>query len=117
MSHLTREQRYTISQMKQNGEGPTAIAEMIGKNKSTVSRELLRNCDKRSGIYDYDLAQRKYEKRQAEKPKHKRLLCEVFHFVGVYVVQFHCGSSTVAVPLRLRTTTPSPFSLLNSFLK
>jgi transposase, IS30 family len=83
MSHLTREQRYTISQMKQNGEGPTAIAEMIGKNKSVVSRELLRNCDKRSGIYNYDLAQRKYEKRQAEKPKHKRFTSQIQEYVEI----------------------------------
>lgn len=45
------------------------IAEAIGKSPSVVSREIARNCDKRSGNYDYDLAQRKCEKRQLSKPK------------------------------------------------
>jgi len=33
---------------------------------------LKRNCDKRSGEYRYDLAQRKYHKRKKEKPKRIR---------------------------------------------
>lgn len=77
MSHLTREQRYTISEMKQKGYGPTSIAEVIGKDKSVVSRELNRNCDKRSGAYDYDLAQRKYESRQSSKPKRVRFTASI----------------------------------------
>jgi IS30 family transposase len=55
--------------VKQKGYSQTKIAEVIGKNKSVVSRELRRNCDKRSGEYRSDLAQRKYEQRQLQKPK------------------------------------------------
>lgn len=43
------------------------ISLAIGKDKSVVSRELKRNCDKRNGRYDHDLAERKYEKRQKDK--------------------------------------------------
>lgn len=36
-----------------------AIAEAIGVDKSTVYREIKRNCDARSGSYSMELAQRK----------------------------------------------------------
>lgn len=80
MKHLTREQRYTISVMK-GKLNQSEIAKAIGKDKSVVSRELKRNCDKRSGRYNYDLAQRKYERRQREKPKHQRFTTEVEDYV------------------------------------
>lgn len=69
MKHLTKEQRYTISQMKRQGYIQKQIADVIGKDKSVISRELSRNCDYRSGEYKADLAQRKYELRQKDKPK------------------------------------------------
>lgn len=69
MGHLTKEQRYTIFVMKQQGCKINFIASTIGKDKSVVSRELKRNCDKRSGQYNDDLAQRKYEKRMQKKTK------------------------------------------------
>ena len=49
----------------------------IGKHKSTISRELRRNCDGRSGRYDADLAQRKCERRQKGKPHRVRFTEEV----------------------------------------
>jgi len=72
MSHLTKEQRYTIGAMIAKNYSQKQIAEAIGKDKSLISRELKRNCDKRSGTYSDDLAQRKYEKRKQEKTKNKR---------------------------------------------
>lgn len=69
MSHLTQEQRYTISAMYGRGYPQKEIAEAIQKHKSTVSREIMRNCDYRSGKYDYDLAQRKYKQRQRSKAR------------------------------------------------
>lgn len=72
MSHLTLEQRYTIERMIQHGYKQIEIAKCIGKDKSVVSRELKRNCDKRNGNYTSDLAQRKYQARNKTKPKKKR---------------------------------------------
>jgi IS30 family transposase len=77
MKHLTQEQRYTISVMAQQGFAQNKIAEAIGKHKSTISRELLRNCDNRSCNYNYLLAQNKCEQRHKEKPKNKRFSKEV----------------------------------------
>ena len=70
MKHLTVVQRYTICVLKEQGYKQKDIAVIIGKDKSVVSRELRRNCDRRSNKYDSDLAQRKYEQRQRDKPKH-----------------------------------------------
>ena len=72
MGHLTKEQRCTIFVMKQQGCNNSLIALMIGKDKSVISRELKRDCDLRSGRYNADLAQRKYESRKQEKPKRSR---------------------------------------------
>ena len=69
MSHLTQEQRYTISVLKKEGYLQKDIAEKIGKHRSVLSRELRRNCDLRNGEYRAELAQRKYQKRKQEKPK------------------------------------------------
>ncbi|MBP8041551.1 MAG: IS30 family transposase [Bacteroidales bacterium] len=77
MKHITVEQRYTISVMKRQKYKQKDIALAIGKDKSVVSRELKRNCDKRSGIYKSDLAQRKYDQRQKDKPKHIRFTEDV----------------------------------------
>jgi len=77
MAHLTSEQRYTIEVMFKAGHKQIDIAQAIGKDKSVVSREIKRNCDGRSGSYRSDLAQRKYCKRQKEKPKLKHFTDQV----------------------------------------
>jgi Transposase and inactivated derivatives, IS30 family len=46
MSHLTQEQRYTISRMLQSGCTRKEICIAIGKDKSVLSRELKRNSSK-----------------------------------------------------------------------
>ncbi len=81
MKHLTVEQRYEIWAMLQQGFKQKDIASAIGKDKSVVSRELHRNCDNRSKKYKADLAQRKYENRQKNKPKHICFTQEVKQYV------------------------------------
>lgn len=73
MSHLTKQQRYTIEVMYQNGKKKTEIAHIIGRDKSVITREIQRNCDLRNGQYHADLAQRKCEKRHEQKPKKIKL--------------------------------------------
>ena len=81
MKHLTVEERYEIWAMMQQGLQQKEIALAIGKDKSVVSRELKRNCDNRNREYRADLAQRKYESRQKNKPKHIRFTEEVKQYV------------------------------------
>ena len=73
--HITREQRYAISMMLQTPMTKKEIAEAIGIDKSTVYREIKRNCDARNCNYSMELAQRKADKRKAQK-RHKEVLTE-----------------------------------------
>lgn len=82
MSHITKEQRYTISVMNQQNHSQKAIAAAIGKCKSVVSRELKRNSDKRNNEYKHELAQKKYNERLATKPKIIKLTAAVKAFIG-----------------------------------
>jgi IS30 family transposase len=77
MGHLTEAQRYEISAMLQAGIERKIICEKTGRDKSVLSRELKRNSDKRNNVYNAGLAQRKYEKRLREKPKHIRFNEEI----------------------------------------
>ena len=61
---LTVEQRYTIYAMLEISHQQKDIALAIGVHKSTISRELKRNCDKRSGEYYNNLACRKASDRK-----------------------------------------------------
>lgn len=65
--HITEKQRYAISKMLQIPMSKKDIAEAIGIDRSNIYREINRNCDSRSGIYNPDLAQRKADKRKVEK--------------------------------------------------
>lgn len=70
MAHLTEGQRYTICCMLKQGYKQIEIAKAINKDKSVISREVKRNCDKRSGAYRHDLAIRKHKYRQKKKRKY-----------------------------------------------
>lgn len=65
------------------------IAEAIGKDKSVISRELKRNCDKRTGEYRSDLAQRKYETRMRNKPKKRYFTEEIKAVVEELLAKDH----------------------------
>lgn len=81
MSHISKEQRYTISVMLQAGHKQNYIAETIGKHKSVVCREIKRNADLRSKAYVPELAHRKATDRIKGKPKHKRFTAEILTYV------------------------------------
>lgn len=70
--HLTREQRYVIYLGKQKGETLEMIAQSIGVNKSTVSRELRRNSTA-SGKYVWNKAHEMSEGRRKRSPGNRGL--------------------------------------------
>ena len=74
ISHLTKEQRYTIFVMKQQGFRNNQIANVICKDKSVISRELKRNCDKRSGQYRAEQIWTKNEREAKVDQVHKRAM-------------------------------------------
>ena len=65
--HITEKQRYEISALLQTGQSKSSIATELKVHKATISREIARNCDKRSGKYDPDLAHRKSVERMSSR--------------------------------------------------
>ena len=87
MSHLTKVQRYKIQALLEQKSTIKTIAENLGKDKSVISREIKRNRDQRSKRYDAELAQKKYENRLREKPKHIRLTSSVKGMIDSLLLQ------------------------------
>ena len=69
MSHLTYAQRYAIEMLLSCGKKQKEISDHLCVSSSTISRELNRNSDKRSGFYKAKLAHLKYNNRLFNKPK------------------------------------------------
>jgi IS30 family transposase len=69
MKHITSEERHTITYLISQNLSPATIAEKLGRHKSTITREIKRNCDQRNGKYSYGLAGRKAQYRQKFKAK------------------------------------------------
>jgi len=83
--------------MKAENYSQKAIAEAIGKSPSTISRELRRNCDKRSGFYEPELAQRKCVKRHQEKKKAIRFDSSMQRYIEELLFQDYSPEQVVGV--------------------
>lgn len=70
-------QRYRISWMLENNFSKTQIARDLCVSRSTVHREIKRNSNTYSKLYDPALAHKKYRKRMHDKPKHIRFTDEM----------------------------------------
>lgn len=95
MKHITEHQRYTISVLLAEGKSRTAIAKSIGKDKSSITRELKRNSDDRNKEYKHELAQKKYKRRQAEKPKKVYFTASVKQYVLNGLAQYYSPEQIV----------------------
>ncbi len=98
-SHLNSEQRYAISVLLQRAEPMSLarIAEKIGVNKSTVSRELRRNSDGRGHHrYNPELAQRKAAGRMRNRPHAHRFTDEMKREAERCIVLFDYSPEQVA---------------------
>lgn len=67
MNQITCEERHTIAHLLSQKQRRASIAKQLGRHPSTIKREIERNCDKRSGEYRYDLANKKALQRKAGK--------------------------------------------------
>ena len=100
MAHLTTEQRYAISCMLQQGKSQSEIAASIAKDKSVISREIVRNKDQRSGVYRHDLAHRKYAQRQKKKPKKKRFTLRIQSHVETLLKEDYSPEQIVGISIK-----------------
>jgi transposase, IS30 family len=81
-TQLTREQRYQISVLINGAHNQTQIAALIGCHKSTISRELRRNC----GQHGYYPSQAQQLARGRQRHNHRpRIPCETWQQVELLV--------------------------------
>ncbi len=99
--HLTLEQREMVMAFHAQGKTITEIAEEIGKDKSTISRELRRNLNHR-GRYVACTAQHKYQERR--KGCHRKLKLSdegLFTTVRRLFVDLHWSPEQIPERMRL----------------
>ena len=75
-NHLTSQQRHTISTLIQEGWSRARIADLIGVDSSTITREINRNSGSR-GKYNWETAQRNADRRKKRKPGNRAIPKEV----------------------------------------
>lgn len=69
MKHITSEERHTIAHLLSQKISPASIASQLNRSKSTITREMKRNSNQRTGEYQHELAERKAQERQTSKAK------------------------------------------------
>ena len=97
MSQITENQRYSISSMQDLGLSQTEIAQKMGVHKSTISRELSRNMDKRNGKYHPALADRKCRARHKNKPKYERFTLAIQELAERYLKEDYSPEQIVGI--------------------
>ena len=75
-THLTQDERYQIAILAKANQGTNAIAKLMDRNKSTISRELLRN----KGLRGY----RKPTNSHSLAPKHAPMARELLWKLGLW---------------------------------
>jgi IS30 family transposase len=70
---LAREERYEIARLRDGGAGVRQIARLVGRDAATVSRELARNRNERTGRYEPERAHRLAHERQ-RRPRARKLV-------------------------------------------
>lgn len=67
--YLDREERYELARLRECGLSVRAVAAAMGRSPSTISRELARNADPRTGAYQPERAHRiAWERQRRPKP-------------------------------------------------
>lgn len=100
--HITESQRYEISAYLKTGKTKIEIATLIGVHRSSVTRELKRNRDKRSGSYNPDLAQRKLELRMKNRTHSIRFTDIQKELVDVLILDHDYSPDQICKRMRLK---------------
>ena len=89
--HLTQEERYTIERMRKEGYNQARIAECLGRDPGTISREIRRNSGHRG--YRHKQAQgkaeiRRFISRRRVKPIFNTLMAKSEFSWGLTAIDF-----------------------------
>ncbi len=97
--HLTLFEREKIFLLSAQNKSLSVIAKEIGRNKSTISRELNRNSF--DGSYSPSVAQDKYHKRRASCRRHRLLAnAKLFHYVNSYFLEHQWSPEQISGRLK-----------------
>ena len=78
---ITSEERYTLGLLRQHGLAPAAIARLLGRHRSTISRECTRNGTPRDGAYRPQLADWYARGRRSRSRRNRRFSAADFQQV------------------------------------
>jgi IS30 family transposase len=84
-THLTQDERYQISVLHRAGHKQDAIAKLIGRNKSSISREMHRNRGQRG--YRPKQAQELYKARKRACENGPRIADETWAFAQAKIAE------------------------------
>jgi IS30 family transposase len=84
-AQLTQEQRYHIHAFKKAGYDQSQIAQEVGVHKSTITRELRRNCGQRG--YRPKQAHEMAQRRQQERVRANRIAPSTWNLVETHLRQ------------------------------
>ncbi|MDB9741942.1 IS30 family transposase [Akkermansiaceae bacterium] len=100
MKHITSEERHTIAHLLGQNKSPAEIARELNRHKSTIKREIDRNCDQRDSQYRYDLAQRKASNRKKSKATRNSLTKEMIDYLDKHLMKKFSPEQIVGVAKR-----------------
>lgn len=83
--HLSKEERFYIHTQRKQGISMNKIAIALGRNKSTIGREISRNAGQRG--YRYQQAQEMTKQRHIDKPKNIKMTPELQQIVTPFIKQ------------------------------
>jgi IS30 family transposase len=101
MKHITSEERHTIEHLLSQSLSPATIARQLGRDKSTITREIKRNRDQRDGVYRNELAERKAQNRQKSKPKRCDYTPAIAAHIERELAKWHSPEQIVGDALKL----------------
>lgn len=84
-SQITAAERYTLAALRQVGVCPAAIAQLLGRHRSTIGRELRRNRTAHDGCYRPSVAQWYANGRKARARRNRRLAPADWQLVQDYL--------------------------------
>jgi len=108
MNHITSEERHTIDILLRQKQRLGKIARQLGRAPSSITREIERNCDQRSGEYRYELAHKKATQRKTEKVTRSDYTEEVQRHVEEQLAQQYSPEQITGEARRLGIKCVSP---------
>ena len=73
---ITSEERHTLATLRKQHRSVAEIATIMGRHRSTIYRELKRNCCRYDGGYRYERAKEQASARRKRAPRNRRLTAE-----------------------------------------